>query len=158
LVTAGPQTIAATDTANSSVTGSTGIIIVPGNATHFDVSAPSTATAGTPFSYTVTARDQFNNVASGYTGTVHFTSGDGQATLPPDYTFTSGNRASLDNGSHTFGIQGAQGAILGTAGVQSLTATDTTDNTIAGTANIQVPPGPTSKFAVSTPPTATAGN
>ena len=36
---------------------------------------------------TVTAVDAYGNVATGYTGTVHFTSSDGQAVLPANYTF-----------------------------------------------------------------------
>ena len=44
--------------------------------THFMVSAPATATAGTAFSVTVTALDASNAVVTGYTGTVHFTSSD----------------------------------------------------------------------------------
>ena len=61
--------------------------------------SPSTATAGMAHSVTVTAQDAFGNVATGYTGTVHFTSSDGQAVLPADYTFTAG-----DAGVHTFAV------------------------------------------------------
>jgi len=35
----------------------------------------------------VTASDAYGNLATKYTGTVHFTSSDGSATLPADYTF-----------------------------------------------------------------------
>ena len=45
-------------------------------ATHFVVSVPSSATAGSAFTFTVTAEDQYDNTATGYTGTVHFTSSD----------------------------------------------------------------------------------
>jgi len=38
------------------------------------------------FSFTVTARDVFNNVATGYAGTVHITSTDGAAVLPANST------------------------------------------------------------------------
>ena len=38
----------------------------------------------------MTALDQFNNTATGYSGTVHFTSSDGQAVLPSDSTLTNG--------------------------------------------------------------------
>ena len=72
----------------------------------------------------MTARDAFGNTATGYTGTVHFTSSDAQATLPADYTFTAG-----DTGVHTFT------ATLKTAGTQSLTATDTVDSSITGSAD-----------------------
>ena len=72
---------------------------------------PSPVTAGTSETFTVTATDAHGNAATGYTGTVHFTSSDGQAALPADYTFTS-----ADAGVHTFS------ATLKTAGLQSLTA------------------------------------
>ena len=38
---------------------------------------------------TVTAYDAYGNVATGYTGTVAFTSSDPQACFPADYTFTA---------------------------------------------------------------------
>ena len=48
LKTAGSQTLTATDTVNTSITGASGTITVSAAAaTHFVVSAPSTATAGT---------------------------------------------------------------------------------------------------------------
>src|SRR5205814_1653019 len=78
-------------------------------------------TAGVAHSITVTLRDTFGNVATGYTGTVHVTSSDGQAALPADYAFTAG-----DAGVHAFG------ATLKTAGAQSITATDTTTSSLTG--------------------------
>src|SRR6185369_12104406 len=92
----------------------------PATATHLRVTAPSTATAGTAFSVTVTALDGFDNVATSYTGTVHFTTTDGNAgvVLPADYTFTVGG-AGKDNGSHTF----TNGVTLATAGNQTVTGT-----------------------------------
>src|SRR5207249_3895256 len=119
LKTVGSQTLTATDTASSSITGTSGAIAVAAAAaTHLGVSAPGAATAGGAFSVTVTALDQFNNTAKGYTGTVHFTrtdSGSGSA-VPADYTFVAG-----DNGVHTF----SNGVTLVTAGGQTATATDT---------------------------------
>jgi hypothetical protein len=148
LKTAGAQTITATDTGNSSVTGtSNSINVSAANATHFAVSAPSSATAGTAFNLTVTAQDQFNNTATSYTGTTHFTSSDGAATLPANYTFIGG-----DNGSHIFS------ATLKTAGNQSITATDTVNSSITGTSNaINVSGATATHFTVSAPASATAG-
>src|SRR5207247_1538455 len=101
----------ATDAAAPSITGtSLPITTSPAAATHFSVSAPSSATAGSAFSFTVTAQDQFNNTATGYVGTVHFTSSDSQAVLPAN--------SSLSNGTGTFS------ATLKTAGSQTITATD----------------------------------
>ncbi len=88
-------------------------------ATHFSVSAPGTATAGTAFSVTVTALDASNAVVTGYTGTVHFTSSDGAAVLPAN--------SALTNGVGTFS------ATLKTPGAQTITATDTVTATITGT-------------------------
>ena len=45
-------------------------------ATHFQVTAQPTATAGTSFNFQVTALDASNNVAIGYTGAVIFSSSD----------------------------------------------------------------------------------
>jgi uncharacterized repeat protein (TIGR01451 family)/LPXTG-motif cell wall-anchored protein len=145
LVTAGTQTITATDTVTSSITGTTSVIVVnPAAATHFAVSAPATATAGSAFSLTVTALDQFDNTATGYGGIVHFTSTDGQAVLPADATLT--------NGVGTFS------ATLKTAGTQTITATDTVTSSITGTSNtIAVNPAAATHFLVSAPPTATSG-
>ena len=77
LKTAGSQTITATDTVTSTITGTSGTVsVTAAAATHFVVSAPASATAGNAFTFTVTAEDAFNNTATGYTGTVHFTSSD----------------------------------------------------------------------------------
>src|SRR5206468_91855 len=83
---------------------------------------PSPTAAGDSHTFTVTAKDAFDNTATGYLGTVHFTSSDGAAVLPANYTFLSG-----DNGTHTFS------ATLKTAGTQSITATDTVTASITGT-------------------------
>lgn len=100
----------------------------PGPATHFSVSAPPTATAGTAFSVTVTALDASNATATGYTGTVHFTSTDtdAQVVLPNDYTFTG-----PDAGVHTF----TSAVTLRTAGSKTVTATDTVSSSINGTSS-----------------------
>src|SRR5205807_687302 len=104
----------ATDTTTGSVTGTSNTVTVgSAAATHFSVTAPPATTAGVAFSLTVTLLDRFNNVATGYRGTVHFTSTDAGAglVLPPDYTFTAG-----DAGVHTF----TNGATLVTAGSQTV--------------------------------------
>src|SRR5258706_9980560 len=91
LETVGNQTLAATDTVTESINGtSSPIAVSPAAATHLFIIAPSSATPGTAFSFTVTARDQFNNTDTSYAGTVHFTSSDGQAVLPANSTLTNG--------------------------------------------------------------------
>ena len=82
---------------------------------------PLAITQGVSGTFTVTAMDPYGNVATGYTGTVHFTSSDPRAKLPADYSFTA-----ADNGVHTFK------AIFNTVGTESLTATDTVNSLITG--------------------------
>ncbi len=99
LKTAGTASLAATDTANASLSATVpGITVTPAAASTLVLSGlPSSIAAGTAGSFTVTARDAFGNIATGYTGTVHFTSSDPHASLPANYTFTT-----ADNGTHTF--------------------------------------------------------
>ena len=58
---------------------------------------PSPVPANTSERFLVTAYDPYGNLATGYRGTVHFTSSDPLASLPANYTY-----AATDNGSHTF--------------------------------------------------------
>jgi hypothetical protein len=106
--------------------------------THYGV-IPDTnpVTAGTPFTITVEALDSNNNVVTDYQGTVHFTSNDPNASLPGDYTFTTG-----DNGVHDFSVT------LETAGTKTVTATDTVNSGIGGTATLTVTPAAASSFLV----------
>src|SRR5205823_1211729 len=69
---------------------------------------------GAPVSLALTAFDRFGDQVVGYRGTIHFTSSDAGAVLPPDYTFTA-----ADQGEHTFELT------LETLGTQTVTATDT---------------------------------
>jgi hypothetical protein len=88
-----------------------------GAATQLVLTAPTGVTAGSPFDVTVTARDAYGHVATGYAGTVTFTAGDTDpgVVLPAAYTFTAD-----DQGVHAF----AGGFTLFTPGDQSLTAED----------------------------------
>jgi hypothetical protein len=140
----GNQTITATDMVNASITGTSGIINVsPGPATHFSVVAPSTVAAQTPFSFTVTAQNASNNVATGYTGTVRFSSTDPLAKLPGNMT--------LANGTGSFS------ATLRTIGNQMITATDTVNSSITGSSGaINVRSGQAVHFLVLAPISVTA--
>ena len=100
-----------------------------GPATHFVLSAPSNTTTGLPFTVTVTARDALDQVATGYAGTVQFGSSDGSAVLPSSYTF-----GPADAGVHSF----PYAFRLNAAGSQSITATDTSNATITGSATLSV--------------------
>jgi hypothetical protein len=123
LKTVGSQSVTATDTMTGSIAGvQSGIVVMPAAAAVLVVNGfPSPSVAGTAGMLTITAKDAYGNVATGYTGMIHFTSSDGQAVLPANYTFTTG-----DHGVHTFS------ATLKTAGSQSLTATDTSTGSITG--------------------------
>jgi len=125
LKTAGTHSITATDTVASYISGAeTDISVVPAAAATLTVTgAPSLLWAGEEVSETVTVKDAYNNLATNYTGTIQFTSTDGAAVLPADYTFTGG-----DSGTHTF----TNGVTFNTDGTQSITATDT-GSSIAGT-------------------------
>ena len=79
LRTPGSQTVAATDTANSGLTGVSAGILVSRVATHLGVTAPAGAITGTPVSITVTALDASNAPVTNYTATIHFTSTDAAA-------------------------------------------------------------------------------
>jgi hypothetical protein len=122
LKTAGSQTVRATDTASAAITGAQTATVLAGPANTFALSGISGVTAGTLQGTTLTVRDAFGNVANGYRGTVRFTSSDSQAALPANHTFTAS-----DAGSHLFGVT------LKTAGVQTVTVTDTAAATLTVT-------------------------
>ncbi len=149
LKTAGTQSITAADTTTAGLTGTDGNITVNAAAASTMTVAgfPSTTSAGAAGSFTVTLKDPFGNIASGYTGTVHFSSSDAKALLPANYTFTAG-----DAGKHTFS------AALKTAGTQSIAAADTLSSALMATeGGITVNAAAASQFIISAPSTVTAG-
>jgi len=105
----------------------------PAAANGLSITAPATVTAGRPFTITVTAFDPYNNVATGYRGTIHFTSSDNRAALPSIYTFTSG-----EDGVHTFG----NAVTPRTSGTQTITAYDVFHPSIIGSTSVDVGGGP----------------
>jgi hypothetical protein len=94
--------------------------------------------SGAPFDATVTAVDPFGQVAAGYTSTVTFstTDPDPGVVLSANYPFTA-----HDGGSHTFTDTGRGETTLVTPGDQTLSVTDTADDTISGSAIVTVGPG-----------------
>ena len=66
------------------------VTIVPGVLATFVVGAPSSATAGTPFPVTVTAKDAFGNVSTNYTGPAYLVSSDSQQVTPFFLSLTNG--------------------------------------------------------------------
>jgi hypothetical protein len=129
LKTAGTQSITAIDTSTTSITGTdAGITVNPAAASRFVITAPSSVSAGSALSLTITVLDAYGNVATGYTGTIHFTSTDGTATLPANYTFTA-----ADNGIHTF-----TGLVLRKKNTQKITITDTLNISLSGSVTEKV--------------------
>jgi hypothetical protein len=122
--------------------------IYPGDqATHFLITpTSSTITAGDSEVLTVTVLNADGSIDTGYHGDVHFTSSDGSALLPDDYYFTP-----TDAGQHTFSCS------LQSPGSQTVTAGDTIDTSLYGTATIKVNAGPITQFSVSAPATVPSG-
>jgi hypothetical protein len=131
LVTAGNQTVTATDTVTGSITGQASVTVNAAAASTLVLSAPASVTKGSPFTVIVKAKDPYGNTAAGYRGTVHFTTSDigTGVVLPANYTFTAG-----DGGAHTF----TNGVALVTVGTQTVTATDTMTGSITGQASVKV--------------------
>src|SRR5262249_35737459 len=77
--------------------GTEGSLYTSSRGTNSVLRTQSPTTAGAAGTVTLTAKDSFGNVATGYRGTVHFSSSDPRAILPADYTFTA-----ADAGLHTF--------------------------------------------------------
>jgi len=86
----------------------------------FSVSTPANAVNAVSFNFTVTALDASNHPVTNYSGTIHFTSSDPRAQIPPDSRLVSGQAFS---------------AILTTPGAQVITATDKSTSSISGSSN-----------------------
>jgi hypothetical protein len=142
---AGHPTLTATSAGLTAATTIFSVTSAAGGATHFVVSAPSSATAGASFSISVTAKDQYGNTVTSYSGTIQVTSTDGQAVLPAN--------SGLTNGVGTFSVT------LKTAGSQTITATDTLKPLITGTASVSVTADASStQFVLTAPTSAKAGS
>ncbi len=141
LKTAGEQCVTVTDVPGGETGSQTGITVTDaGVLDHFTVTGiPDPQSAGTLSSPVVTAYDQYNNVKTDYTGTIHFTSSDAQADLPSNYTFVTG-----DYGTHTF----TDDVVLKTVGVQSVTVTDVPGGQTGSQTGIDVGPGALGSFTV----------
>ena len=141
--TSGVQSISATDVANTILDGTSNVIGIGNPATHFVVSASANALTGTQFNVTVAALDAQNQPAAAYFGTVHFSSSDSLASLPPDATLTFGT--------------GVFSVALQTQGNQTITVTDISSSAITGTSNTVVDFDPPTHFAVLVPANVVAG-
>jgi hypothetical protein len=112
---------------------------------------PFYLTAGSRVDCTVTAVDPFNAPVL-YTGVVHFSTSDtgAGAQVPADYQFTAG-----DGGVHFF--SGGATFVTATTGQQTITVTDTLNNSITGATPVYVVAGAVNHFAVNAPASAQAG-
>ena len=146
LKTVGSELLTASDTTSGIAAVSNNIAVSAAAASHLVLGVPSNSTAGMAFILTVTARDQFNNTATGYGGSVKFSSSDNGlfTTVPVANSLASG--------------VGIFGATLTTAGSQTLTVTDNSNSGINGVSGpIIVSAAAAARFTVVAPPAATAG-
>jgi hypothetical protein len=145
LIHAGPQAITATDIVDPSITATIGLAVRAASATHVVLATTASPTAGTAFSFTATAVDQYGNTDPSYAGTLHFTSTDASAgrVLPADARLTGGQR--------TFS------ATLLKAGPQTITAADTVTASIGGRVSVTVTPAAAAAITVQTPGAAGMG-
>ncbi len=156
------MTFSAADDANSAHVSQVSFVVhvTPGAVTQFAViaggstaKAPGNATAGTEVTgVSVAAENQYGDIVSDYTGTVHFTSTDPDADLPANFTFNGGPDTSTtcgsslkitcDNGWGVFNATNeatAPGEItFNTAGTQTITVKAVNRPTIKGTAKVTV--------------------
>jgi hypothetical protein len=134
--------IVATDVVNSAITGrQTPITVYAAPSNHFVVQGmPSPVGSGVSGTVRVTALDVYNNVASTYAGTVQFTSNDGAATLPGNYTFLA----------QDFGISSPVPVLLRTLTTSAyIKATDLASAAVTGQQSpIVVIAGPAVRFTV----------
>ena len=112
-------------------------------ATHFSVTAPASAVVGNAVTVTVTALDSSNAVATTYAGTVHFTSNDAGAVLPPNSTFSGG--------------VGSFAVRFSTVGTRHVTATDTSSSITGTSGSVNVTQS-TTHLSATAAATATAGS
>jgi len=121
-------TIMATDASTASIFGtSSAITVQPGPVSTISVSAPSTAAAGVPFGFSMTATDAYGNTISTSSDAVVYSSTDRAASLPAAGALRTGTNLQ---------------ATLNTPGNETITVTDTT----AGKS------GTSGMIAVSAPP------
>jgi hypothetical protein len=145
---AGGQSVTVADRGNGTLTGTAAVTVQAGAFAQYGVSAPLVVPAGSSFTVTLTAEDAFSNLVSAYQGTAHFTSTDGAASLPGDYPFQAS-----DQGVHTFA-----GVMLTTAGLEHVTANDTSATSLTGTALVRVNAVAASRLQVTAAPTSVAGS
>ena len=143
--TAGPQQL------EVSLGGLTAIVpvnVAPGPARRLQLTGPATVTAGVPSALVLTARDAYDNRATGYVGSVNVRSSDAQASPASQLAVLDASAAGLANLALT----------LKTAGRQTVSVSDARNPSLNGTSGpIQVAPGAVSQLAFAVPASVTAG-
>ena len=146
LTNAPQQDFSVTDQSNQLTTGTVTVPITPASASQLALSVPTSTSAGAQQSWGVTAYDPYGNVATGYTGTVHFavTGDTTDEDLPADYAFgdSDGGTASVNatlvhSGARTVSITDGTLADhaatnVSAASAQTLTVTPTQTTVTAG--------------------------
>jgi hypothetical protein len=140
--TVGSQTLTATQvTVGTPLAGTSAPIVVqPGATAQFVLVVPATATVGSNFSLMITAEDAFGNLTPTYAGLARISSTDPRAPAPGGVQFTPS-----DAGVHVFLLQQY------TAGIQTLTVTDSVSSAVMGSTTTTMLPGPTASLAITTP-------
>ncbi len=135
LRTSGSQTITALDDSKPDLTEtsrSIDVVAGPAAALHLS-STPAFVAADNPTSVVVSVSDAYGNAVPSYSGSIHFTSSDALATVPPDYAFT-GDGLGMDSGAHLF----TDALVLRTGGIQTIRAADRSDAAISGVERVGV--------------------
>ena len=124
LKTAGTQSLSAK--LGTTVATQSGIVVTAAAAATFQLTVPASATQGVGFKVTLTVRDAFGNLATGYTGKVTLSSTDPKG-ASSSYTFSS-----KDAGVATLSYT------LGTLGTQTLKIVDAANSALVTTAAVKV--------------------
>lgn len=112
----------------------------------FQITGGLSVVPGQKFDLPVTLQTANGGNLVSYNGTVHFTSTDPGAILPPDYTFNF-----ADAGSHIFVVS------LSTVGNQTITVTDAKSPVLPGNGGFTVIPGGAANLNVAGPSNASTG-
>ena len=135
LKTAGSQSITATDTVTSSITGSqTGITVNAASLSKFAFGTIGTQTAGTAFNVVINAQDAYGNTVSTYTGN-------------PTLTYSAGTISPTSSGNFVSGTKTV--SVTVTTSGTGVTITATVGSTTGTSGTFTVNPGSATSFVVS---------
>ena len=141
LRTSGNVSLTASTPGIPNVTSS--VQITPAPATRWTLTPDAGAvwTAGEENTLTLRAVDDYNNIATGYTGSMRFTSSDANATLPAPVTFTAADA----------GVKYVPGTVPRTAADSLRVVATDVESLLAGGLYVQVLAAPVQSLQVSTP-------